>query len=299
MMLKRFLEKCVYRWAIANLKFKGNKEEIAELKFLVRQMTLTHTGRQILRKAINARKPRKLTLSFSRLKEGNGTFYSQNNSVELHRIATNLPEMTAKQKIKAYVQMAGVLAHELQHAVTHDMLNKMHQNSANFQEYKLAHTISETNAYLWENIFTEELKEYHHIQPMVYAYHHPNDSKSRMRPAKGPDDPDFIKYHGIVLQPVKASQSRQSFLDKSIQGKIKSVNWSVQSNIDSDANSDSTFTFNQESNKAVFNSVLQFFISDMGLKTSAQDVYKQFMQVSSHSATTPPSVRSAQNNYGR
>ena len=274
-----------YRKILKCIKFNGSSKEVLQLKSLFLLLCATPAGRTIIQKVLNTNN-KTIELSFNKKLTNSGYFHFESHAIEITHIATDIPEMTKEQKLKSQIMMARILAHELQHVATSSVSEQMLASANNLKDYSFACRLSEANAYMWEQIFYEEIL-FKKRPRILYLYHHPNDAPGYLRSAPDENNPDFQKYNGAIIYTYKfrdTPEFRKQFVKNALSGKNSLVDLSVNEEI----KHFSPDTPPGPSPDAFYN-MIPYFLDDMQINTSVDEVlhmadiqrpkHSKFMQI--------------------
>ena len=186
---------------IDGFRFWGTQDEIKELHELMKMVASTSRGQKLLSdlKQGHGKIP---TIDFeieevAKLLSYSGCF--RENEISLVRIAT-FPEMKPRVKTKVKIQMATVLAHELQHCINRQRDNQLFKNVGNRDELIAAQVMEETSALMTEEQVGFELRAQNNLLENRYVYHHPGAAKNVFRVVESPKDPMYIQYGGKEIR---------------------------------------------------------------------------------------------------
>ena len=270
-MVGTLLEKISCEQIVNQFRFNGTQDEVQELRELMQMLISAPNGRKVLLELqrVGGELP---PISFvSGMTDYNGRFYRKDNRIELARIATNIPEMSAEQKAKIKIQMAGTLAHELQHRVDVTKNIELFNNARNRDELIAAQVFVEMSANLTGELVDVELRAQNDLLNKLYIYHHPRDEEGKFRVAKGPKDPMYIRYGGKMVresvQPPPPSRRKSSIM-KALSGKVPRINdyirkgWGVKN-------------FNPDASHAIFRKNIEAYLSYLEVPMTFDEVMAQ------------------------
>ncbi|MBQ4471803.1 MAG: hypothetical protein II942_00950 [Alphaproteobacteria bacterium] len=267
-MVGTLLEKISCEQIISQFHFNGMPDEIQELRELMQLVSAAPYGRKLLLELqqIGGEMPQ---ISFvPGMSERSGVFYRKENRIELVRIASNIPGMNPKLKARIKIQMAGTLAHELQHRVDVMKNTQLFQNVGNREELIVAQVFDEMSAFMRGEQVDAELRAQNDLLNELYIYHHPRDEEGKMRVAKGPKDPMYIRYGGKVVREdirLPSPRRRKVALMSALSGKTQRINdylrkvWRVKN-------------FNPDASHEVFRQNIESYLSYLEIPMTFDEV---------------------------
>jgi len=138
----------VYNQALQQFIFEGNKEDILQLHELIRMITSVPAGQRVLQDALNRATP--LVISFCngfKNKNTKGMFMWRDQAVRLVRFYTNLSKKSENMQIATRIEMADIMAHELQHYIDYPHNVWLDKNAHVVNEKILALVLCEMSAF--------------------------------------------------------------------------------------------------------------------------------------------------------